>query len=426
MHSTGKAGDAGLAGFSRFAGLLLAATLIHAAFYGYRLARSFINTTGILPSPHGPFGGDFVNLWTAARLVLSGAFETIYQPERFMAFQEGFTQAYIGHRVWVYPPHSLLFAWPFGTGGYFAMLAAWALLGLAVLALGARRFGFGRVETAILVLSPASMVNLAHGQSGSLVTGLLLLALAARPRSGAPSAVAAAILTVKPQIGLLLLPLWLVRRRWRLIAGAAALTLALVGLSALLFGGQSWRDYAGATLPELKALELEGGGAFMYLIPSLFMSLRLLGVDGQAALMVHAACAAAVWIAVVWRLVRLGDATRQAALVLCATCLVTPYLHVYDLGLLLAGALAALKGEGDAAGWRRSFVALALGVAWVLPKLVAPLGLAGFPVAPLLVGLVCAAAWVRPGREAPAPAAPAAAMLPTMLPTMLPSGGERF
>ena len=95
--------------------------------------------------------GDFINLWTAAKLVLSDRVPDIYRVDQFMAYQDTFTGgADIGLRLWAYPPHSLLLVWPFGLFGFYAALALWSLIGLAVLVAGARRFGFDRLEIAII------------------------------------------------------------------------------------------------------------------------------------------------------------------------------------------------------------------------------------------------------------------------------------
>ena len=51
--------------------------------------------------------------------------------------------------------------------------------------------------------------------------------------------------------------------------------------------------------------------------------------------------AAAVAIVLVVRLWRVTDAVRQAAMVLIATVLMTPYMHNYDLALLLSDPFTA-------------------------------------------------------------------------------------
>jgi hypothetical protein len=155
---------------------------------------------------------------------------------------------------------------------------------------------------------------------------------------------------------------------------------------------EPWRAYLGSTLPDLSDVERQGGGPFVFLIPSLFMSLRILGFDGDTALVWHSVFAVAV-VALLAILLRRNPGARfQSSLVLIATCLVTPYLHVYDLGILLAGALPVLRTVGRDDGPHHLFVIVAVSLAWILPQAVEPFGLMRLPLSPLVVGFVFAVA----------------------------------
>ncbi len=327
-----------------------------------------------------PVGGDFINLWSMAKLVLSDRVSEIYRADAFMAYEQSLTGAPIGLRLWAYPPHSLLLFWPFGLSGFYVALAAWSLLSLALLFVGARRFGFDRLETAILLTSPATLLCLYYGQTGSIATGLLLLALSARGTRDPVSIGAAALLTVKPQAGFLLPLLWVFQRRWLTIAATAFATLALLAMAFAFFGAEPWRDYLGDTLPTLSLLEHEGSGPFMAMIPSAFMAVRILGGSADLADLIHAGFAVLVAAVLVVRLWQIEDAGRRSALVLIATVLMTPYLHNYDLALLLCGALlVARRWQGI-----RGVNSLVL-VAWALPHIVMALNAAGLPISPLLI-----------------------------------------
>jgi alpha-1,2-mannosyltransferase len=366
---------------SRFKIGLLALGVFHLVWFCVAKYPETVAVKGVLYPDGTPVGGDFINLWSAAKLVLAGRLEDIYLVERFMSFQGTITNgADIGLRLWAYPPHSLLLAWPLGFVGFYPALALWTVLGLAALATGARRFGFDRIETAIILTSPATVLNLYYGQTGSFATGLLLLALSARTTRDPVPIAAAALLTIKPQAGFLLPLLWAFQRRWRAIALTSLAVIAFVLLAFALFGSNPWSDYLGDTLPILSALERDGSGPFMSMIPSVFMAMRIVAGDPSLALAAHMAFAVAVAAALVYRLWRVEDAERRAAMMLIATVLMTPYLHNYDLALLLCGAL--LISRRLEAGSRGGFLVL---TAWALPQLVVLLNIAGMPISPLLI-----------------------------------------
>jgi hypothetical protein len=298
----------------------------------------------------------------------------------------------MGDRLWAYPPHSLFFTALFAYLPYLLSFLLWTGLGLAILAAGARRLGFGWLETTIIVFSPATMLCVVHGQSGNLITGLLLIALSGDGRSARGPALAAALLTLKPQAGFLLPVLWLFQRRWVLIVTTSLLALGLMGFSAVLFGLSTWRDYVGDTLPALSSLEWEGWGAFLYMIPSVFISMRLLGLTPEGAFAAHILFAGIVFAVLLWRLVVVKDAQRRVILVLAGTCLITPYLHVYDMTILLAASLLLMRVLGHTSQGATWLAIVALIVSWLLPRLVMPLGAMGLPLSPLLVLAVFAIA----------------------------------
>ena len=161
----------------------------------------------------------------------------------------------------------------------------------------------------------------------------------------------------------------------------------MLGLALALFGPGPWRDYVGDTLAMLSLLEREGSGPFMMMIPSTFMSLRILTGDGQLAGWLHWVAAAAVVAVLVWRLVKVSDPLRQAAMILVATVLVTPYLHNYDLAILTAGALLVARrfATAETPLVRQLNIAMVLILAWGLANMVVWLNGAGLPIAPLLV-----------------------------------------
>ncbi|MEO5805762.1 glycosyltransferase 87 family protein [Devosia sp.] len=177
---------------------LLAVCVLFLGFFCKAKFAETLGISGMLYANGTPVGGDFINLWSVAQLVLSGHSGQIYDSAAFMAFERTLTGGDLGLRLWAYPPHSLLAAWPFGLLGFYPALAAWSLLSLVVLWFGARRFGFERLEAAIIVLSPASVLSLYYGQTGNLAAGLLLFALSVR---GPGAAIAASLLSFKPQTG---------------------------------------------------------------------------------------------------------------------------------------------------------------------------------------------------------------------------------
>lgn len=343
-------------------------------------AHGFMLADGV-----NPIGGDFVNLWTAGRMVPEGNADEIYAPTRFMELQQERIGAQMGYRLWAYPPHSLALAVPFGALGYFTSLALWSLLGLAVLAWGARRAGLSPWMTAILLLSPASLHCVYWGQTGNLACGLLLLALSQRGARDGVAVGATTLLTIKPQFGLLLPLLWLMTRQWGIVAVVTVTVIVLLASTLAVGGPDLWSAYLFETLPALGRLERYGTGMFIYMMPSVFMALRITTGDPDLAASLHLALAAALLVWCVWVMRQEDRLVARQALVLIGTAAITPYLHIYDLTLVLAGALLVARLHGTIGGSMPFWVERAVIASWALPYLTLVLNMAGVPLAPLVM-----------------------------------------
>lgn len=324
---------------------------------------------------------DFANYWIASQLVLSGAAADLFsdQPTYFAHMQAAFGPDYPWH-AWSYPPHYLLFVWPLALTGYTASLAAFIAITLTFYLLAARIF-VGRLDRTVLVpVLPFAVFNIWAGQNGFLTAALMLGSLALRSERPILAGLLAGCLTIKPQLGILLPVLFLIEGRWTVIASAAITTTGLAALSAVLFGTASWVGYVENTFVYQSRVMDHATGIFLTMMPSVFGSLRALGVDGGVALAAHAVLALPVLLAVFLGLLWCDDRNLRASILVVATFAVTPYSLAYDLGAfsaVIAFAAVSIRPAGVATG--------VLAAAALLPLVMVPFGLASLPIAPLVV-----------------------------------------
>lgn len=377
---TGKPADIsrvqmrGLGGTSRLMVCIGLLCLMNAAFW---LPSLVDVVTGLFSAaPAADFANrDFANYWLSGRLAVSGDVAALAaQPAHQAALESAFGLSGMEPRSWSYPPHLLLLTWPLGlvsypvayaafmavTGGWFA----WAVWVCARDLAGENRRAV--FAAAMGLLAPFICLQIFAGQNGFLFGAAMLQALNWRKSRPVAAGLMFAVLTMKPQLGLLL-PFFLVlERRVAVIGWTTVFTALLTGLSAWIFGLAPWTAFFETTLPYQQHVAAHWSGQFLYMMPTWFAALRATGVGHETALVVH------LWLALPLVLVGLAAMTRarddvsRSRLLLAATFVLTPYAFNYDLGALLAFAalqLAVLARTGRC-GWS---TALAGGLVMALP-----------------------------------------------------------
>lgn len=285
--------------------------------------------------PHDPIGymigRDFVNAWLGAKLALAGDPAAHFGFDAYQTLlQQTFGANYPIH-IWSYPPHLLLFTWPLGLMPYMTAYVLYSLFGfllyITVASEGSRRLD----HLAILVLAPAVTINIWCGQNGFITAALLIGGLTQLDRRPVLAGILFGLLSIKPQLGVLL-PLMLVMTgRWRTIVAASATIAVLVVATALVFGPDVWTAYIRDAMPPQRRYAFESFSNFMMQMPTPFMNAKVAGLPLWACFVVQGAVSAATLTAVVWTFWRRRDPVLSMALFVTAIFTVTPYAFNYDM-----------------------------------------------------------------------------------------------
>jgi hypothetical protein len=275
-----------------------------------------------------PFGEDFINFWSGARLGLTGEWTRVYDIAAFHEFEEAVVRAKIDLYHYSYPPVTWLLTAPFAAVPYVAGWVAWQLGGLAAFALAVRRIAPAHWVLAA-VAPPAVFINALGGQNGcwtAAAIGWGLILLRSRPLlAGAVMAV----FVVKPQLAWLV-PLALLAGRQYRALGAFVLTGAgLLALSVLLFGVEPWLAYVEQGRV-LKAVILEGGSGTWHRMLSVFVAVRHAGASVGAAYVAQALASAVVAVLVVRTWWREGANERAKAVLVMGMLAGSLYVSDYD------------------------------------------------------------------------------------------------
>lgn len=297
-----------------------------------------------------PIGTDFISFWTAGQLAVTGAPEAAYNPERLHETQRSaFGDPDLALTPWFYPPIFLILVSLLALMPYGVALAVWLGGTLAAYLAVMRRIAPYGPTLLLSFAYPAVFVNITHGQNGyfsAAIFGGALLLLDRRPMLAGGLI---ALLTFKPQLGVLFPLVLAATGRWRAFAGACAGVAVLAGASLVLFGTATWQAMFDQ-LPYIRSLLLEHEGIGWEKMQSLFAALRHFGLGLTASYAAHITLTLAVAATTIWIWRCRVDFSLKASALVTGALLIPPHIVEYDM-VVLALAIAWLAGRGLKSGF---------------------------------------------------------------------------
>jgi arabinofuranan 3-O-arabinosyltransferase len=293
---------------------------------------------------------DFSHMWLSGALAGSANPALVYDFATFAAVRAnlGGTRACVVMNHFAYPPTYLFFTYPLGSMPYVAAFIAWTVVTL-LLYLLAIYLIVPRPIALLAALTPFPVFfNLFLGQNGFLLAGLMGLSLVLMERRPRLSGICLGLLTFKPQIGILFPFALLVSRKWRVIGGAIATSLALIVMSIVVFGYQGWPSFIHTLVdrgPSLSPISKES-----MRLESLYGFLWLAGISTPIAWAMQVAASGGVAAGVCWSWARPLPHSLKAAVLCSAAPLATPFVHGHDLSIL-GLAVAFLVSDGVERGF---------------------------------------------------------------------------
>jgi arabinofuranan 3-O-arabinosyltransferase len=355
---------------------------------------------------------DFVNVWSAGKLVLDGYPAQAYDWDIQKQVQVAVLgRSYQGNFAWHYPPPFLFVASLLAHFPYAVAFIGWAAASL-VPYLAVMRGIVGRPFGLLLALAfPVVLTNTLVGQNGFLTASLIGGTLYLMPARPVLAGICLGLLSYKPQYGLLFPLVLIAASQWTVFFTAGAVAVGMALLSWFAFGTESWQAFF-HWMPMFSQAFLTEGRAPWGKMQSIFALARYFGGTEPLGWLFQWIMSAtvAVVLTLVWRS-RISYPLKAAALA-TGTLLITPYLFLYDL-MVLAIAMAFLVRIGLSKGFERHELP-ALGLAATLmmfyPLVGAP---TGFLATLIVSGLIAARCGFWRSRRVSSPGVGLATALPT-------------
>lgn len=336
------------------------------------------------------FGLDFVNFWSAGRLAVEGLVTQGYDPAAYKAILAQWF-APLNFTNLSYPPSLLVLLAPLSLLPYFAAYALWQIMGASAFVYAAIGRKLQRSDAhlvAALLIAPVLYSNFVFGQIALYMAALFVGALRALPARPVLAGVLFGLLTVKPQLGVLIPVFLLAIGAWRTIAAASVTALALFAVSALCFGLEPWHAYVTDTTRLQWSYIMAMNDFYAVHMMTPYAALWSVGVPIPQALQWQWIITAA--IVVVTAIVARGSAPwpLKSAILAVGTVLAVPYSLAHDLAVPLVAIVWYLSTLEEKPSWPALMV---VGALWMLPfPLSFILQIKGIPATQVLLAAVYA------------------------------------
>ena len=278
------------------------------------------------------FNSDFRGPWSFANFARHRPVAEIYKATVLQAFQRQLYPDFRSFFPYQYPPSFLLPTWWMGDFSYQAAQTIWTGTGLALfIAAGWLFFKPSQRRFAILAMlaAPASLLNGAAGETAYFATAFLLFGFAMLPNRPVLAGVAFGLLTLKPQLGVLIPFALLARGEYRAIAAAGLTALAIIALSCAVFPAGLWLTWL-HMLPVYQAQYFAAGKALnLNIVVTIAANLISLGASPGTAWTVQMLASLACIIAVI-AVFRRGSYRLSVAALCTGTFLAAPHAYAYD------------------------------------------------------------------------------------------------
>ena len=288
---------------------------------------------------HNIWFNDFFAIWSFAKFPITNHAADIYDRSVLQKFQESLGSTLSIHLPYPYPPSFLLLMIPFSVMDYYGAYGAW-ILGTFVLYFAVSWHRAWPRSATFIIIAPATILTFVYGQTGFLTSALMIGGFRFVTSRPILSGVLFGLVSIKPQLGILIPVALISARLWRTLAAAGMTVLVLVLASSAAFGWSIWplwlaqvlahADWSATTKPQY--------------MPTIIANLTFLGVDLSVARVIQLVVAVAV-AGIIWVCFRRGVTNLGISALLVGTFLATPYAFVYDMPTVTNAILAVVNDE---------------------------------------------------------------------------------
>jgi hypothetical protein len=294
----------------------------------------------LITHPH--INSDFLAFWSFPRFAAAQPVAGIYDAARLRTFQQTLYAPFYSFYPYLYPPTLLVVTWWLKFFSFRTAQIIWTIAGLAVFLAGAKNFFPTRWAPILAMLAcPAALITGATGETAFFTSGLILGGFGLLPRSKILAGILFGLLTLKPQLGVLIPFALLALGEWRAIIAAAATAAALIAISCIAFPPSLWLVWS-HTLPAYQTEYFAAAKSLnLNIIVTPAANLITLGCPPRAAWLIQSAITLAIAALTFITFRRRQNSGLAIAGLFTGAFLAVPHAYAYDT-ITLTAALALI------------------------------------------------------------------------------------
>jgi hypothetical protein len=343
---------------------------------------TFLSGRGLLDAFGNPLGSDFLFSWSISKMVLTDDAKEVYNQEKIFEIQKKITGVYHRYPAY-YPPSSLIFMAPLALLPYIPSFILWMGMTLLFYFLILYRIAPNPATIWLALAFPGVYINFSFGQNAFLVGALIGGGLLLMDRAPLAAGFLLGLSIYKPHIAILIPFVLLTQKKWKVFASMLLTIASLILISLIAFGIEAWAAFW-KNLPN--AIEIiEKREIRLYNMTSVMAAALLLGVNAAAAKIAHGIIAGFALAMLLWIWFKNAPFFLRASSLILATTLISPYIHIYDLALLVMP-IAWLGWEAFSLNSWPPGLKYHLAAVWIMPLFVTAVA-RGFEIqlAPLFI-----------------------------------------
>jgi Glycosyltransferase family 87 len=276
---------------------------------------------------------DFTNLWAGSRMVVEGHISNLFDVNAYRAELRAMFDPNLRDHEWSYPPSILLIGVPLSLLPIFWSYILWTVGTIVCLHFAIRPAKLPFDAHLAVLTAPSVGASIFFGQNGCLTAALLIGGLFATRSRPVLAGILFGILTIKPQMGLLIPVCLIASFNIRCIVSALVTTILIAVMTGVFFGLDAWLHFFHETRAFMtQVLEYPYPHPYQYIQFTFFVMSRSFGLDLPASYTIQAIATLICMIAVfyLWWPPNQIDHLSKVSVTALLSIMATPYGYSYD------------------------------------------------------------------------------------------------